>query len=198
MQCAEHKHKVLVVLQAMDTGGKDGVIRKVFSGINPFGIHVASFKAATAAARDHDYLWRVHQLVPARGERVLSNRRHYEDVLITRVAGWLDDDCAKRCFRRISDFEAMLMAEGTAIGKFFCTFPGMNKSSGYWIACTMRRRPGNLISAIWLHARSGTITSVFMTTPSTQRPARLRPGASCRRNATGYVTCLCVRCWSAC
>ena len=116
---AEHKHKVLVVLQAMDTGGKDGVIRKVFSGINPLGIHVASFKAPTVAERDHDYLWRVHERVPGKGEMVVFNRSHYEDVLITRVERWIDDRTAKRRFRQINDFEAMLVEEGTIILKFF-------------------------------------------------------------------------------
>jgi PPK2 family polyphosphate:nucleotide phosphotransferase len=116
---AEHKHKVLVVLQAMDTGGKDGVIRKVFSGINPLGIHVASFKAPTAVEKDHDYLWRVHQHIPAKGELVIFNRSHYEDVLITRVEGWIDGRTAKRRFRQINDFEAMLVEEGTIILKFF-------------------------------------------------------------------------------
>ncbi len=116
---AEHKHKVLVVFQAMDTGGKDGVIRKVFSGINPTGIHVASFKAPTSVELDHDYLWRVHQRVPAKGELVVFNRSHYEDVLITRVEGWIDDRTAKRRFRQINDFEAMLVEEGTIILKFF-------------------------------------------------------------------------------
>jgi PPK2 family polyphosphate:nucleotide phosphotransferase len=116
---AEHKHKVLVVLQAMDTGGKDGVIRKVFSGINPLGIHVASFKAPTAAELDHDYLWRVHQSVPGKGEMVVFNRSHYEDVLITRVEGWIDDRTAKARFRQINDFETMLVEEGTIVLKFF-------------------------------------------------------------------------------
>jgi PPK2 family polyphosphate:nucleotide phosphotransferase len=116
---AEHKHKVLVVLQAMDTGGKDGVIRKVFSGINPLGIHVASFKAPTAVELDHDYLWRVHRRIPAKGEMVVFNRSHYEDVLITRVEGLIDDRTAKRRFRQINDFEAMLVEEGTIILKFF-------------------------------------------------------------------------------
>lgn len=116
---AEHKHKVLVVLQAMDTGGKDGVIRKVFSGVNPIGIHVASFKAPTPAELDHDYLWRVHKRVPGKGELVVFNRSHYEDVLITRVEGWIDDRTAKRRFRQINDFEAMLVEEGTVILKFF-------------------------------------------------------------------------------
>ncbi len=116
---AENKHKVLVVLQAMDTGGKDGVIRKVFSGINPTGIHVASFKAPTDAELEHDYLWRVHQRVPGKGEMVIFNRSHYEDVLITRVEGWIDDRTAERRFRQINDFEAMLVEEGTIILKFF-------------------------------------------------------------------------------
>ena len=116
---AENKHKVLVVLQATDTGGKDGVIRKVFSGVNPQGIHVASFKAPTPEELEHDYLWRVHQRVPAKGEMVVFNRSHYEDVLITRVEGWIDDQTAKRRFRQINDFEAMLVEEGTVILKFF-------------------------------------------------------------------------------
>ena len=116
---AENKHKVLVVLQAMDTGGKDGAIRKVFSGINPLGIHVSSFKAPTAAELAHDYLWRVHEHVPGKGEMVVFNRSHYEDVLITRVEGWIDDSAAKTRFRQINNFEAMLVEEGTIILKFF-------------------------------------------------------------------------------
>ena len=115
---AENKHKVLVVLQAMDTGGKDGAIRKVFSGINPLGIHVSSFKAPTAAELAHDYLWRVHEHVPGKGEMVVFNRSHYEDVLITRVEGWIDDSAAKTRFRQINNFEAMLVEEGTIILKF--------------------------------------------------------------------------------
>jgi PPK2 family polyphosphate:nucleotide phosphotransferase len=116
---AEHKHKVLIVMQATDTGGKDGVIRKVFSGINPMGVHVASFKAPTAEELAHDYLWRVHQQVPGKGDMVVFNRSHYEDVLITRVEGWIDERTAKSRFRQINEFEAMLVEEGTIILKFF-------------------------------------------------------------------------------
>lgn len=116
---AEHKHKILVVLQAMDTGGKDGVIRNVFSGVNPQGVRIASFKAPTPEELEHDYLWRVHKEVPAKGQIVVFNRSHYEDVLITRVHGWIDDKTAKRRFRQINDFEAMLTEEGTTILKFF-------------------------------------------------------------------------------
>ncbi len=116
---AEHKHKVLVVLQAMDTGGKDGVIRKVFSGINPQGVKVISFKAPTSVELDHDFLWRVHAAVPAKGDIVVFNRSHYEDVLITRVHKWIDDKTAAKRMRQINNFESMLAEEGTTILKFF-------------------------------------------------------------------------------
>src|SRR6185295_17758257 len=78
---AEHEHKVLVVLQGMDTSGKDGTIRHVFEGVNPLGVDVAAFKAPTPEELDHDFLWRVHPKVPGRGEIVIFNRSHYEDVL---------------------------------------------------------------------------------------------------------------------
>jgi PPK2 family polyphosphate:nucleotide phosphotransferase len=116
---AEHKRRVLVVLQAMDTGGKDGVIRNVFSGVNPQGVRVVSFKSPSAEELDHDYLWRVHSRLPGKGEVVVFNRSHYEDVLITRVHGWIDERTAKRRCRQINDFEAMLVEEGTLVLKFF-------------------------------------------------------------------------------
>ncbi|HEX9389945.1 MAG TPA: polyphosphate kinase 2 family protein [Usitatibacteraceae bacterium] len=116
---AEHRHKVLVVLQAMDTGGKDGVLKKVFLGMNPQGLGVVSYKVPTALELDRDYLWRIHQHVPARGEIVVFNRSHYEDVLVTRVHGQVDDAVARRRFRQIKDFERMLVEEGVTILKFF-------------------------------------------------------------------------------
>ncbi len=116
---AEHKHKVLIVLQATDTGGKDGAIKKVFSEASPQGVRIASFKAPTATELDHDYLWRIHQQAPAKGEIAVFNRSHYEDVLITRVHGWIDDATAKRRFKQINHFEEMLVEEGTTILKFF-------------------------------------------------------------------------------
>ena len=119
MLYAQHKHKVLVLFQAMDGGGKDGVIRKVFTGVNPQGVRVAGFKAPTPEELDHDYLWRIHRQMPGRGELTIFNRSHYEDVLITRVHGWVDDATARRRFRQINDFEAMLVEERTLILKFF-------------------------------------------------------------------------------
>ncbi len=89
---AEGKHKVLVVLQATDTGGKDGTIRHVFDGVNPQGVKVASFKKPTAEELAHDYLWRVHRHTPASGEIVIFNRSHYEDVLVVRVHDFVPEE----------------------------------------------------------------------------------------------------------
>ncbi|MGL4648027.1 MAG: polyphosphate kinase 2 family protein [Caldilineaceae bacterium] len=116
---AEGKHKVLIVLQAMDTGGKDGTIRAVFEGVNPTGVRVASFKAPTGVELAHDYLWRIHQQVPAKGEMVIFNRSHYEDVLVVRVEGFAPEPVWKRRFGHINDFERMLVDEGTTILKFY-------------------------------------------------------------------------------
>jgi PPK2 family polyphosphate:nucleotide phosphotransferase len=119
MLYAEHQHKVLVILQAMDTGGKDGTIRQVFEGVNPQGVRVASFKVPTPLELDHDYLWRVHQQVPARGEMVIFNRSHYEEVLVVRVHQLVPQKIWKRRYEQINQFEKMLAEEGTTILKFF-------------------------------------------------------------------------------
>ena len=115
----EHKHKVLVVLQAMDTAGKDGVIRSVFDGVNPQGVQVAAFKAPSAQELDHDYLWRVHQYAPGKGEMVIFNRSHYEDVLVVRVHNLAPKEVWNRRYEHINAFEKMLADEGTTILKFF-------------------------------------------------------------------------------
>ena len=116
---AEHKHKVLIVLQAMDTGGKDGAIRHVFEGVNPQGTRVANFKEPSAEELDHDYLWRVHKQVPAKGELVIFNRSHYEDVLVVRVHKLVPSDVWKQRFDQINAFEQMLAENGTTILKFY-------------------------------------------------------------------------------
>src|SRR5689334_11956773 len=119
MLFAEHKHKVLVVLQAMDTGGKDGVIRHVFEGVNPNGTRVANFKEPSQEEKDHDYLWRVHKQVPAKGELVIFNRSHYEELLIVRVHKLVPEEDWKKRFDQINDFEQMLAENGTTILKFY-------------------------------------------------------------------------------
>ena len=119
MLYAEHKHKLLVVLQAMDTGGKDGTIRSVFEGVNPQGVRVAAFKVPTPEELDHDYLWRVHRHVPGRGEIVIFNRSHYEDVLVVRVHNLAPRQRLSKRYDQINAFEQMLAEEGATILKFF-------------------------------------------------------------------------------
>ena len=116
---AEHKHRVLVVLQAMDTGGKDGTIRHVFEGVNPQGVKVASFKVPTREELDHDYLWRVHKQIPGKGEIVIFNRSHYEDVLVVRVHKLVPKEAWALRYEQINEFERLLYEEGTTILKFF-------------------------------------------------------------------------------
>lgn len=116
---AGHKQGMLVLLQGMDTCGKDGTIRHVFEGVNPQGVRVASFKVPTAQELDHDYLWRVHQQMPAKGEIVIFNRSHYEDVLVVRVHELVKEDVWKRRYDHINAFERMLTDEGLVILKFF-------------------------------------------------------------------------------
>lgn len=106
---AENKHAILVVIQGMDASGKDGLIRDVFGGINPQGVQVHSFKAPTPEELEHDFLWRIHQRTPAKGMINVFNRSHYEDVLITRVHGWVDDATAKKRMAAINHFEKLLM-----------------------------------------------------------------------------------------
>ncbi|GAC1316980.1 MAG: hypothetical protein NVS3B11_07430 [Collimonas sp.] len=117
MLYADQQHKVLVVLQGIDTSGKDGTVKGVFNLVNPQGIQIADFKAPSTVESAHDYLWRVHQQVPRQGEIVVFNRSHYEDVLITRVHDWIDEAECERRYSQIRDFERMLAETGTTIIK---------------------------------------------------------------------------------
>jgi PPK2 family polyphosphate:nucleotide phosphotransferase len=116
---AEGRRSLLIILQGMDTSGKDGVIRSVFSGINPQGCSVVSFKAPTPMERAHDFLWRIHAHAPAKGMIAIFNRSHYEDVLVPRVQGALSKAACARRYEHINRFEQMLHEEGTIIRKFF-------------------------------------------------------------------------------
>jgi PPK2 family polyphosphate:nucleotide phosphotransferase len=116
---AEHRRKVLIVLQGMDTSGKDGTIRHVMGGFNPAGVRVKSFKKPTSLELEHDYLWRAHLEVPAAGEIVVFNRSHFEDVLVVRVHDLVPKKAWKLRYRQINDFEQMLAETGTLILKFF-------------------------------------------------------------------------------
>jgi PPK2 family polyphosphate:nucleotide phosphotransferase len=117
---AENQHSLLVVIQGMDASGKDGVVRNVFTSMNPQGVKVKSFKAPTAEELSHDFLWRIHSNAPAKGMIQIFNRSHYEDILITRVHKWCDDNTAKKRMKAINDFEELLFVHNdTQILKFY-------------------------------------------------------------------------------
>jgi PPK2 family polyphosphate:nucleotide phosphotransferase len=114
---AEGRRKVLLVLQGMDTSGKDGTVRWVFSRTSPLGVRVTAFKAPNDQERAHDYLWRCHAVVPRNGEIMVWNRSHYEDVLVPVVEGWIDKAETKRRYAQINDFERLLTETGTVVVK---------------------------------------------------------------------------------
>jgi PPK2 family polyphosphate:nucleotide phosphotransferase len=116
---ANGTRSLLIVLQGMDTSGKDGTIKSVMSGVNPQGCKVVAFKAPSKDELAHDFLWRVHREAPPKGFIGLFNRSHYEDVLITRVHGWVSDKVVKQRFNQIKEFEELLYENGTAILKCF-------------------------------------------------------------------------------
>lgn len=126
---AENRHSLLIVLQAMDAAGKDGVIRHVMTGLNPQGTQVVSFKVPSSEENDHDYLWRIHKAVPPRGEIGIFNRSHYEDVLVSKVHDYVrtsqlpqelvTDKIWETRYRQIRDFERFLFENGTHIVKIF-------------------------------------------------------------------------------
>ncbi len=118
MLYADRRFKLLVVLQGTDTSGKDGTIRGVFSKTSALGVKTAAWKAPTEEERAHDFLWRIHQKVPAAGEIMIFNRSHYEDVLVPPVKGWITSDETARRYAQINDFERLLTETGTVILKF--------------------------------------------------------------------------------
>ncbi|MEP6792289.1 MAG: PPK2 family polyphosphate kinase, partial [Ramlibacter sp.] len=118
MLFADRRHKLLVVLQGMDGSGKDGTVRGVFGRMSPLGVRTMSWKAPTADERDHDFLWRIHQRVPAAGELMIFNRSHYEDVLVPVVDGYITVAQARQRMRQINEFESLLADSGTVLLKF--------------------------------------------------------------------------------
>ncbi len=116
---ADGRHAILVVLQGMDTAGKDGTIRHIFTGVNPQACDVSAFKEPTPLELKHDFLWRIHKRVPARGTIGIFNRSHYEDILVTRVHKTISDKVAHARIRQIVQFEESLAEDGVTILKFF-------------------------------------------------------------------------------
>ncbi|KNZ33965.1 MAG: phosphate:nucleotide phosphotransferase [Methylibium sp. NZG] len=115
---ADHRHKLLVVLQGTDTSGKDGTIRGVFGQMSALGVHTVGWKAPTEPERARDYLWRIHARVPALGEVTVFNRSHYEDVLVPVVNGWTTPEQTNQRYEHINNFERMLTETGTVVLKF--------------------------------------------------------------------------------
>lgn len=116
---AQQQYSLLIVLQGLDASGKDGLVKKVFSGVNPMGCQVKAFKAPTPEELSHDFLWRIHKYTPSKGMIQIFNRSHYEDVLVPRVEGWVKQSVIKRRFDYINSFEHCLQDAGTVILKFF-------------------------------------------------------------------------------
>ncbi len=116
---ADQRAALLIILQGPDASGKDGTIRKVFTGMDPQGVQVSAFKQPTAEEAAHDFLWRVHKLAPAKGQVAIFNRSHYEDVLIARVRHLVPENIWRQRYQRINEFEALLAENGTVILKFF-------------------------------------------------------------------------------
>jgi PPK2 family polyphosphate:nucleotide phosphotransferase len=116
---AQNKHRILVVMQAMDTGGKDGCIKHVFSRIDPQGIHVRSFKKPSEEELARDFLWRVHDKVPRNGQLVIFNRSHYEDIIAVKVKKLFPEKVWKQRYGHVADFERMLAEEGTTVVKIY-------------------------------------------------------------------------------
>jgi len=115
---ADRRFRLLVILQGTDTSGKDGTIRGVFGQMSALGVHTIGWKAPTEPERAHDYLWRIHEQVPANGEVMIFNRSHYEDVLVPLVSGWITPAQTAQRYAHINDFERMLTETGTVICKF--------------------------------------------------------------------------------
>ena len=115
---ADRRFKLLVVLQGTDTSGKDGTVRSVFSRTSPLGVHTLGWKAPSEDEKAHDYLWRIHKVMPGAGEAMIFNRSHYEDVLVPVVNQWITPEQTRQRYQHINDFERLLSDTGTVILKF--------------------------------------------------------------------------------
>jgi PPK2 family polyphosphate:nucleotide phosphotransferase len=116
---ADRRYALLIILQAIDAGGKDGTIRSVYTRVDPLGMRAVAFRAPSTEELSHDYLWRIHSKLPEKGETAIFNRSHYEDVLVVRVKNLVPRDVWQRRYDHINAFERMLTDEGTVILKFF-------------------------------------------------------------------------------
>ena len=140
---AEDRRSVLLVLQGLDASGKDGVVRRVFEGVNPTGVSVTSFKAPVGVELQHDYLWRVHAALPRRGTIGVFNRSHYEDVVAVRMYEIAPPKVWRRRYEHIREFERMLVDEGTTSSRCSSTSPATSSGRGSRSGSTTRRSAGS-------------------------------------------------------
>ena len=152
---ANGNRALLIVLQGMDTSGKDSTIKHVMSGVNPQGCKVVTFKTPSKDELAHDFLWRVHREVPAKGFIGIFNRSHYEDVLITRVHGWISERIAKRRLNHINEFEELLAENGTSILNSSSISRKKNRRNGWRNGFRTPRNAGNGIPVISKNGSSG-------------------------------------------
>ena len=155
---AENRQGRLIVLQAMDTGGKDGTVKHVFEGVNPQGCRVSSFKAPSAEEANHDFLWRYHKSAPAKGRIGIFNRSHYEDVLIVRVKNLVPEKIWRPRYEIINDFERVLTLGGVAVLKFFLHISKDEQKRRLSDASTTPTSAGSSITATSGNACFGTTT----------------------------------------
>jgi polyphosphate kinase 2 (PPK2 family) len=173
---AQGKHGLLCVFQALDCGGKDGTIRKVFGAVDPIGIVSTSFKTPSAVELAHDYLWRAHKAVPPRGFLGIFNRSHYEDVLIVRVHGLAPATAIEQRYEQINAFEKHLCENGITVLKFYLHISKTSRSSDCRSASMTRRSAGSSTPAISRSGPGGT---------TIWRPTTSRSGAAARRGRPG-------------
>ena len=184
----DRRHKLLIVLQGMDTSGKGGTIKHVFRGVNPQGVHVAGFEKPTTREAAHDFLWRVHQHTPANGEIMIFDRSHYEDVLAVRVNKLKPESVWEKRYRHINDFEQLLVDEDTIILKFSCISIELLKKNvckNVWI---YPLRTGNSILLTSLPAQNGTTMNRPTRKCSTRHAIRTLHGISFPPIRNGRVT----------
>jgi polyphosphate kinase 2 (PPK2 family) len=162
MLYAEKKHSILMILQGMDTSGKDSTIRKVFSAINPQGCSVRSFKAPSEEEQLHDFLWRVHPHVPARGMITIFNRSHYEDILFPSVHKTIPAKVIKKRYEQINDFERYLQENGVVILKYYLIFRKKNRKHASRPGSPTRRKNGNMIRLIYAMKSTGVLIAGYM------------------------------------
>ena len=195
MLMAEHKRAVLVVLQGMDASGKDGTVKHCLGGLNPMSVRVAGFKAPNSTELAHDFLWRIRQVLPQRGEIGIFNRSHYEDVLVVRVEELVPKQVWKKRYAAINAFEQHLANEGTTVVKLFLHISEEEQAKRFRERIVgsheelevLGRRPREAREVERVHGRP--------TAPcSSARRRRPLPGTSCPPTTSGCATPSSPRC----